>query len=269
VILAPSPGYTVYVTGAITADADAVLMPLTAANRWLPDFEAIPRDAVARARAMWLNYPNNPTAATAPREFYERAIAFAREHDIVLLHDAPYSEIYFGGERPLSLLDVPGGREVGVEFHSVSKTYNMTGWRLGWLAGRADVVQLVAQLKTNIDSGIFQAIQHAAVEAIEGGEEATRTACEIYARRHRKVVDVLNSLGWRLEPPAATFYVWAPVPPGLDSIGFATAVLDQVGVSITPGVGFGEHGEGYFRLSVTAPEPRLDEALERLRRLKL
>ena len=269
VALAPSPGYTVYVTSAIMADADAVLMPLTVENAWLPDFDAIPASDRARARLMWLNYPNNPTAATASPEFFERAVAFARAHDLVLCHDAPYSEVYFGSERPPSLLQVPGGKEVGVEFHSLSKTYNMTGWRLGWLAGRADVIELVGQLKTNIDSGIFQAVQLAGIEALNGGEAETQAANQVYARRHRKVADVLNSLGWNVEPPAATFYVWAPVPPGMDSIGFAAAVLDQVGVVITPGVGFGPHGEGWFRLSVTAPEDRLDQALERLSRLKV
>ena len=252
VALAPSPGYTVYVTSAIMADADPVPMPLTVEKAWLPDLEAIASADRERARLMWLNYPNNPTAAVASREFLARAVEFARAHDIVLMHDAPYSEIYFGDQRPPSLLEIPGGKEVGVEFHSVSKTFNMTGWRLGWLCGRADVVELVGQLKTNIDSGIFQAVQLAGVEALAGGEEETRAACQIYARRHRKVADLLNSLGWKIEPPQATFYVWAPVPPGMDSIGFAGAVLDQVGVVITPGVGFGPEGEGWFRLSVTA-----------------
>jgi LL-diaminopimelate aminotransferase len=269
VALVPSPGYTVYVSSAVMADADPVLMPLRVENGWLPDLDAIVASDRARARVMWLNYPNNPTAAVASRDFYERAIEFARQHDIVLLHDAPYSEIYFGADRPLSLLQVPGGKEVGVEFHSLSKTFNMTGWRLGWLAGRADVIDLVGQLKTNVDSGIFQAVQLAGIAALNGPEDETRAANEIYARRHRKVADVLNSLGWQIEPPQATFYVWAPVPPGQDSIGFAAAVLDQVGVVITPGVGFGPHGEGWFRLSVTAPEARLDAALERLSRLKI
>jgi len=269
VVLAPDPGYTVYVTGAIMAGADPYAMPLTESNQWLPDIEAIPADVARRARLMWLNYPNNPTAATAGREFLERAVDFCRRHDIVLCHDAPYSEIAFDGYRPLTLFEIPGAKEVGLEFHSLSKTYNMTGWRIGWVCGRADLVNLIGQLKTNIDSGIFQAVQWAAIEALNGGEEETSAACKVYARRHRLVADTLNSIGWSIKPPRATFYVWAPVPKGYDSIGFASHVLDEVGVNITPGVGFGAHGEGYFRLSVTAPDARLEQAMARMRTLKL
>jgi LL-diaminopimelate aminotransferase len=269
VVLAPDPGYTVYATGAIMAGADVHVMPLTIENGWLPDLDAIPEDVANRTRLMWLNYPNNPTAAVAGREFLEGAVEFCRRHGIVLCHDAPYSEICFDGYRPLSLFEIPGAKEVGLEFHSLSKTFNMTGWRIGWVCGRADLIGLIGQLKTNIDSGIFQAVQWAAVEALHGGEEETRAACAIFARRHRLVADTLNSLGWSIKPPRATFYVWAPVPAGYDSIGFAGHVLDQVGVNITPGVGFGAHGEGYFRLSVTAPDARLEEAMTRLRTLKL
>lgn len=269
VVLVPDPGYTPYATGAIMAGADPYLMPLTAANHWLPDLDAIPDDVASRAKLMWLNYPNNPTAAVAGREFLEKAVEFCRRHDIVLCHDAPYSEICFDGYRPLSLFEVDGAKDVGLEFHSLSKTFNMTGWRIGWVCGRADLIELIGQLKTNIDSGIFQAVQWAAIEALNGGEDETRAANEIYARRHWLVADTLNSLGWSIKPPLATFYVWAPVPAGYDSIGFAGHVLDQVGVNITPGVGFGAHGEGYFRLSVTAPDARLDEAMTRLRKLKL
>ena len=269
VVLAPDPGYTVYVTGAIMAGAEPYTMPLTEAARWLPDLDAIPAEVARRARLMWLNYPNNPTAATADRAFLERAVDYCRRHDIVLCHDAPYSEIAFGGYRPLTLFEIPGAKEVGLEFHSLSKTYNMTGWRLGWVCGRSDLVGLIGQLKTNIDSGIFQAVQWAGIEALNGGEEETQAACAVYERRHRLVADTLNSLGWHIAPPRATFYVWAPVPKGYDSIGFAAHVLDQVGVNITPGVGFGPHGEGYFRLSVTAPDARIDEAMSRMRKLRL
>jgi LL-diaminopimelate aminotransferase len=269
VVLAPDPGYTVYVTGAVMAGADPYVMPLRIENGWLPELDAIPDEVASRSRLMWLNYPNNPTAAVADREFLERAVAFCREHGIVLCHDAPYSEIAFDGYRPLSLFEIPGAKEVGLEFHSLSKTYNMTGWRIGWVCGRADLIGLIGRLKTNIDSGIFQAVQWAAIEALNGGEEETRAACDTYARRHRLVADTLNELGWSMKPPRATFYVWAPVPKGYDSIGFAGHVLDEVGVNITPGVGFGAYGEGYFRLSVTAPDDRLQEAMTRLRKLKL
>jgi len=269
VVLAPDPGYTVYVTGAIMAGAEPYAMPLTAANLWLPDLDAIPIEVAERARLMWLNYPNNPTAAVAERDFLTAAVEFCRRHGIVLCHDAPYSEIAFDGYRPMSLFEIPGAKEVGLEFHSLSKTFNMTGWRIGWVCGRADLIALMGQLKTNIDSGIFQAVQLAAIEALNGGEEETRAACAVFARRHRLVADTLNSLGWSIKPPRATFYVWAPVPDGYDSIGFASHVLDEVGVNITPGVGFGRHGEGYFRLSVTAPDARLAEAMKRLDRLRL
>jgi LL-diaminopimelate aminotransferase len=269
VVLAPDPGYTVYSTGALMAGAEPYIMPLTAANHWLPDLEAIPDDVARRARLMWLNYPNNPTAAVADREFLERAVAFCARHDIVLCHDAPYSEIAFDGYRPLTLFEIPGAKEIGLEFHSLSKTFNMTGWRIGWVCGRADLVGLIGQLKTNIDSGIFQAVQWAAIEALNGGEQETRAANDVYAKRHKLVADTLNELGWNIKPPRATFYVWAPVPAGYDSIGFAGHVLDEVGVNITPGVGFGAHGEGYFRLSVTAPDARLEQAMARMRKLKL
>ena len=269
IVLAPDPGYTVYVTGALMAGADPHVMPLTADNGWLPDLDAIPEDVAGRARLMWLNYPNNPTAAVADRQFLERAVEFCTRHRIVLCHDAPYSEIAFDGYRPLSLFEIPGAKEIGLEFHSLSKTFNMTGWRIGWVCGRADLIAHIGQLKTNIDSGIFQAVQWAAIEALNGGEEETNAACEVFARRHRLVADTLNSLGWNIKPPRATFYVWAPVPKGFDSIGFAGHVLDEVGVNITPGVGFGAHGEGYFRLSVTAPDARIAEAMRRMEKLHL
>jgi LL-diaminopimelate aminotransferase len=269
VVLAPDPGYTPYATGAIMADGDPYMLPLTAANGWLPDLAAIPEDVRQRAKLLWLNYPNNPTAAVAPDEFFKQAIEFCHANGVILCHDAPYTEIAFGGYRPPSLLQFPGGKEVGLEFHSASKTYNMTGWRIGWIAGNASLIKTLGQLKTNIDSGIFQAVQWAAIEALRGGEGDTLAANEIYYRRHLRVAAVFNRLGWNVTPPRATFYVWAPVPNGYDSISFAGHVLDQVGVNITPGVGFGPHGEGYFRLSVTAPDRRLDEALERLKGLQV
>ncbi|MGH7903137.1 MAG: LL-diaminopimelate aminotransferase [Candidatus Dormibacteraceae bacterium] len=267
VVLVPSPGYPVYDTGAILAGAEPYAMPLRAADGWLPDLDAVPAEVARRAKLMWLNYPNNPTGAVGGIDFLRRAVAFCRRNEIVLCHDAPYSEISFGGYRAPSVLEVEGARELAIEFHSVSKTFNMTGWRLGWVCGRADLVGAVAQLKTNLDSGIFQVVQRAAIAALTGGDADTRAACEVFHRRLRRVVEVLNGRGWELEVPQATFYVWAPVPGGETSIGFASRVLDEAAVNVTPGAGFGAHGEGYFRISVTVPDERLEAALERLSRL--
>jgi len=269
IVLAPDPGYTVYVTGAVMAGASVHVMPLTAGNHWLPDLSAIPEDVARRARLMWLNYPNNPTGAVASAELLRHAVDFCHSYDIILCHDSPYSEIAFDGYQPMSLFEIPGAKDIGLEFHSMSKTYNMTGWRIGWVCGRRDLVKLITRLKTNIDSGIFQAVQLAAVEALRGGSSENQEACAVYKRRHMLVAHELNSLGWSIEPPKATFYVWAPVPSGYDSMRFVSEVLDKVGVSLTPGVGFGSFGEGYFRLSVTAPDERIAEAMTRMRGLTL
>jgi len=269
VVLVPDPGYTVYATSAIMAGATVYRMPLLAENKYLPDLESIPRDVLEKAKLIWLNYPNNPTAATAPKEFLEQVVDFCHNYGIILCHDFPYSEIAFNGYRPISILEIDGAKDVAIEFHSLSKTFNMTGWRIGWICGNRDLVQLVGQVKTNIDSGIFQAVQLAAITALKSGDDFTRRMCEIYFRRHKRVVEVLNALGWSLQPPNSTFYIWAPVPQGYDSISFAQKVLDQAGVNITPGVGFGQYGEGYFRLSVTVSDDRLEEALDRLSRLNI
>jgi LL-diaminopimelate aminotransferase len=268
VALVPSPGYPVYLTGAIMADAEPYLMPLTASNAWLPDLDAIPATVAARARVLWLNYPNNPTAATAPREFYERAVAFCRRHGVLLCHDFPYSEVGFRGYRPPSVLEIEGARDLAVEFHSLSKTFNMTGWRVGMAVGNREAVRLLGQVKTNIDSGIFPVVQRAAIAALEGVDNSALN--QVYEARQRRTLEVFRELGWRdAEAPDATFYLWLPVPDGHTSVSFASMVLDEVAVNLTPGNGFGEHGEGWFRVSLTVPDARLDEALGRLRRLKL
>lgn len=264
VVLAPDPGYTVYVTGAIMAGADPFIMPLTADNRWLPDLEAIPQAVAARARLMWLNYPNNPTAATADRAFLEHAVDYCRRHDIVLCHDAPYSEIAFDGYRPLTLFEIPGAKEVGLEFHSLSKTYNMTGWRIGWVCGRADLISLIGQLKTNIDSGIFDAVQMASVRALNEGAGVAREMCEVYRRRRDLAVSALRSAGIDVTPPKGTMYIWVPVPDGHSSVSFCELVLDQTGVVVSPGSSYGPNGEGYVRLSLTLPDERLREAMQRI-----
>ena len=215
---------------------------------------------------LWLNYPNNPTAATAPLEFYEQALAFCRRRGIVLCHDFPYSEVTYRGYRAPSILELPGAKEVAVEFHSLSKTFNMTGWRIGMAVGSAEVLRLLGQVKTNIDSGIFPVVQHAGIAALGGLDNSALNS--VYEARQARALAVLREVGWRdAVAPDATFYLWLPVPDGYTSVDFAARVLDEAAVNVTPGNGFGEHGEGYFRVSLTVPDARLDEALERLRKV--
>ncbi|MDP9324927.1 MAG: LL-diaminopimelate aminotransferase [Candidatus Dormibacteraeota bacterium] len=268
IVLVPSPGYPVYLTGTVMADGEPYLLPLAATSSWLPDLDAIPADVADRAKILWLNYPNNPTAATAPRKFYEKAVAFCRDHGVVLCHDFPYSEVVYRGYRAPSVLEVDGARDVAVEFHSLSKTFNMTGWRVGMAVGNPEVVRLLGQVKTNIDSGIFPVVQHAAIAALTGPPNDGLNA--VYEARQGRTLEVFRELGWRdAAAPDATFYLWLPVPDGYTSVSFAGRVLDEAAVNITPGNGFGEHGEGYFRVSLTVPDARLDEALERLRKLSI
>ncbi len=267
VVLMPSPGYPVYLTGTVMADGEPYILPLSAAHNWLPDLDAVPGDVAARARILWLNYPNNPTAATAPPEFFEKALRFCRDHAIVLCHDFPYSEVTFRGYRAPSILQFPGAKEVAVEFHSLSKTFNMTGWRVGMAVGNPEVLRLLGQVKTNIDSGIFPVVQHAAIAALNGPDLGHLNG--IYEGRQARTLQVLREIGWPdATAPDATFYLWLPVPAGYSSVSFATRVLDEAGVNVTPGNGFGEPGEGYFRVSLTVTDDRLDEALERLRKLR-
>ncbi len=266
VVLVPDPGYPVYAGGTILAGGEPHPMPLTAENGFLPDLAAVPAEVARKARVMFINYPNNPTGAVASKEFFARVVEFAREYDILVCHDAAYSEIAFDRYRPPSFLEVPGAREVGIEFHSVSKTYNMTGWRAGWAAGNAGAVEALGRLKSNLDSGVFQVVQYAAIAALNGPQDGVQALCEVYRERRDLVVDTLNGLGWQLAKPRATFYIWAPVPAGHDAVSFAEVVLEKAGVVVTPGTGYGAYGEGYFRISLTLPAPRLVEAMERLRR---
>ncbi|HDD52873.1 MAG TPA: LL-diaminopimelate aminotransferase [Thermosulfidibacter takaii] len=265
VVLVPDPGYPVYGGATILAGGEPYNVPLVAGRGFLPDFSAIHGDVLAKARLMFLNYPNNPTAAVAPLDFFKEAVEFAREHGIILCHDAAYSEMYYG-EPPHSLLEVEGAKEVAVEFHSLSKTFNMTGWRIGMAVGNAAVVQGLKKVKTNIDSGAFQAVQEAGIEALVG-EHGVEEMRQVYKERRDVLVEGLKSAGFQVEAPQATFYVWFPVPGGSDSITFATRALEEVGVVITPGVGFGVHGEGYVRAALTVSKERLEEAAQRLARL--
>ncbi len=269
VVLVPDPGYPVYAAGTWFAGGDASFMPLRREHGFLPDLDAIPPEVARRAKLMYLNYPNNPTAACASREYFSRVVAFARRHGVIVCHDAMYSELRFDGYEPPSFLEVEGAREVGVEFHSLSKTYSMTGWRLGFCVGNAQAVAGLAKVKTNIDSGVFQAIQHAGIAALTGPQEVPNRYRKTYAERRDVVVRGLTSLGWEVDVPKATFFVWAPVPNGLDSRTFASRLLDQVGVVVTPGVGFGPSGEGFYRIALTVEALRLTEAMERLKRLRL
>ena len=260
-VLAPSPGYPVYRTSTLFAEGALHELPLTVENGFLPDLDAIPADAARRAKLLFVNYPNNPTGAVAPLSFYDEVVAFAREHDVVVVSDNAYSEISFDGYRAPSFLEADGAAEVGVEMHSLSKTYNMTGWRIGMAVGNAEMIAGLGRVKTNVDSGVFDAVQHAAIAALSGPQDCVAAACRVYQERRDVLVDGLRSLGYAVEAPKATFYVWLPVE---DSMAFAARLLDEVAIVATPGVGFGSHGEGYVRFALTRSVERIREALERM-----
>ena len=269
VALVPDPGYPVYAIGTMFAGGEAYYLPLREENGFLPDLESVPADVLGRARALWLNYPNNPTGAVADLEFFERAAAFARRHGLAVLHDGPYSEVAFDGYRPPSLLQADGAREVGIEFHSLSKSYNMTGWRIGMAVGNAEIIDALMRVKSNLDSGIPQAIQRMAITALDGPQDCIEEHNRVYQRRRDRLVAALRGLGLRVNPPMASLYVWARIPDGTTSTEYATRLLDEAGVVVTPGVGYGPSGEGYVRLSLTLPDERLEEGVRRLEGLRL
>src|SRR5581483_7230016 len=268
IVLVPDPGYPVYHIGTSFNGGVTYRLPLRRENAFLPDLASIPEEVARRAKLLWLNYPNNPTAAVAPRAFFTDAIRFAERHDVILCHDAAYAEIYFG-ERPVSILEMPGGREVAVEFHSLSKTFSMTGWRVGFAVGNRELIAGLGKVKTNVDSGVFQAVQEAGIAALGGDPAIVDRLRAMYRERRDVLVAGLNDIGIRCDPPAGTFYVWVPVPRGLTAAALATRCLTEAGVVVTPGNGFGDAGEGYIRLTVCSPVERLREAVERLRRLGL
>lgn len=266
VALASDPGYPVYTGGPILAGAEAVLLPLREELGFAPDLDAIDEQTARRARLLFLNYPNNPCGAIAPDGLFERTVEFAREHEILVVHDNAYSETTYDGYVAPSFLATPGAKEVGVEVFSLSKGYNMTGWRVGAILGNADAIQTYWRLKTNVDSGLFEATQLAAVAALEGPDEALAEMNGLYARRRDLVVDTLREIGVDVESPKGTIYVWAPVPDGYSSTSFCEKVLEEAAVVISPGSLYGRSGEGYFRISLTTPDDRLTEALERMRK---
>jgi LL-diaminopimelate aminotransferase len=264
VALAADPGYPVYVTGPMLADGVAVPVPLVPELGFQPDLEAIPEEALAKARLIFVSYPNNPTGAVIEDDFFARLVRFAREHDIVVVHDNAYADITYDGYVAPSFLATPGAKDVGVEMFSLSKSYNMTGWRSGAIVGNADVVDAYWRLKTNMDSGMFGAVQRASAAALAGSQESVREMCRIYTRRRDLLVAALRSIGMHVDPPKGTIYLWAPVPEGYTSASFTETVLEQADVVVTPGAAYGAAGEGYVRLSLTIADERLEEAVRRI-----
>ena len=264
IALVPDPGYPVYAAGTLFAGAESYYMPLLEENGWLPDLDAIPSDVARSAKVLWLNYPNNPTGAVADSDYYRKAIAFARENDVALLHDAAYSEVVFDGYKALSFLEVERAKDVGIEFHSLSKCFNMTGWRFGSAVGNADMIQALFKIKSNLDSGVPQAIQEMAIEALTGSQQHIKDNNAIYQNRRDKVMDALIQLGLGVVPPKAALYVWARVPEGYTSASFTARLLDDLAIVVTPGSSYGEHGEGYIRLSLTTPDDMIDKGVDRL-----
>ncbi|HSJ53262.1 MAG TPA: LL-diaminopimelate aminotransferase [Anaerolineae bacterium] len=268
-VLVPDPGYPTYSMGTLLAGGTPFCFPLTPEEGFLPDLEAIPSGVAASAKMLWLNYPNNPTGAIAPIEFFEEVVAFARRYDLLICHDNPYCDVTFDGYDAPSLLQVPGAMEVALEFNSLSKTYNMAGWRVGMAVGNPLAVAALARVKTNIDSGMFRAIQEASVLALTGDQGWLTERNEIYRQRRDLILEALPELGMEAETPQASLYIWARVPKGYTSAGLATRVLDEAAVSITPGTAFGDQGEGYVRMSLGMSTERIREALERLKGLGL
>ena len=262
--LVPDPAYPVYGVGTMFAGAESYMMPLREEQGWQPDLSAIPRDVAQAAKVMWLNYPNNPTSAVASAEDYAAYIAFCREYDIALLHDAAYSEVGYAGYRPTSMLQVDGAKDVGIEFHSLSKSYNMTGWRMGMAVGNADMIKALFQIKANLDSGIPQAIQEMSMEALTGPQDCIEENRVIYQRRRDRVVSALQNMGLPVAVPQASLYIWAPVPAGFTSAEFAARLLEDIDIVVTPGSSYGQYGEGYIRLSLTTPDEQVEKGCQRL-----
>ena len=264
VALVPDPGYPVYTVGTQLASGEPYYLPLREEDGFLPDLSAVPEDVAHRARLLWLNYPNNPTSAVADLAFFEEAVRFAKKYDIAICHDGPYSEVAFDGYKPVSFLQAEGARDVGIEFHSLSKSFNMTGWRIGMVVGNQTLINALMRVKSNVDSGIPQAIQLMAITALNGPEDPIDEHNAIYQRRRDRIVEALQAAGMRIQPPKASLYVWARIPEGFTSAELAGRMIDEIGVVVTPGTGYGAQGEGFIRLSITTPEDRLEEGVRRI-----
>jgi LL-diaminopimelate aminotransferase len=267
-VLVPSPGYPVYRVSTIFAGGIPYFLPLLKENGFLPNLSEIPAEIAEKAKLLFINYPNNPTSAIAGKSFFEEVVAFAHRYQIMVCHDAAYSEIAFDGYQPLSFLQVEGAREVGIEFHSLSKTFNMTGWRIGFAVGHPEIISGLGRVKTNIDSGLFQAIQEAGIVALNHYDTPLPEIIETYERRRDVMVKGLQEVGLEVDRPKATFYLWIHVPREYTSAQFATILIEQAGIVATPGNGFGDAGEGYIRMALTVDEKRLKEAIERLKKIK-
>ncbi|WP_022669852.1 LL-diaminopimelate aminotransferase [Hippea alviniae] len=261
--LVPDPGYPVYPVAVMFAGGEAVKMPLKEENGFLPDLDSIDKDILEKAKLMFIGYPNNPTSAIAEKEFYEKVVALAKEYDFIVASDNAYSEICYDGYKPISFLEVEGAKDVGIEFHSLSKTFNMTGWRIGFAVGNRDVIAALGKVKTNIDSGIFQAVQEAGTYALNNAEELNGKIIKVFQERRDKMAEALKKAGFEFNLPKATFYFWVKVPEGYTSAEFTKKLLKEKGIVVTPGNGFGDTGEGYFRISIT--NPRIEEAVERIK----
>ena len=264
IALVPDPGYPVYEIGTMFAGGESFRLPLTDENDWLPDYSLIPPAILARSRMLWINYPNNPTGATATPQFFDETVAFAKQHDLVVCHDNAYSDVAYDGYVPPAFLQAAGARDLGVEFFSFSKTFNMTGWRIAWVAGNPDIINALMRVKSNIDSGIPQAIQRMAIAALEGDQAMIAQNNATLQRRRDRVVAALEQIGLRVRAPQASLYIWARVPDGITSADFATRLLEEQAVVVTPGRGYGEYGEGYVRLSLTVPDDQIDEGARRI-----
>ena len=264
IALVPDPGYPVYAIGTMFAGGTSHFLPLTEENDWLPDYAAIPTDVSQRAKMLWINYPNNPTGAVAPASFFEETVAFAKENDLVVCHDNAYSDVGYEGYRAPAFLQAQGARDVGMEFFSFSKTYNMTGWRIAWAAGNKDVVNALMRVKSNIDSGIPQAIQQMAIAAINGDQSVIDANNVRLEKRRNQLVVALEKIGLGVRAPQSSLYIWARVPDGMTSADFAARLLEEKAVVVTPGRGYGEQGEGYVRLSLTIPDDQIAEGVRRI-----
>lgn len=263
--LIPDPGYPVYNTASLLAGGKVKKLPLNKGNNFLVELNSVDEKILKKAKILFLNYPNNPTAATADEDFFREMIAYAKKYDFIIAHDSAYSEIYYENNKPLSFLEIEGARDIGIEFGSLSKSFNMTGWRVGWAAGNKKIINALGRIKTNIDSGIFEAIQRAAITALNENDTSIDRTCKIYKKRRDKIVSGLNKLGWNIKKNTATFYIWAEIPENYSNgEEFSKKVFEETGVFFTPGIGYGNEGDNFVRIALTVDENRIEEALERL-----